>query len=85
MKVYVCETGCYENRGVSGVYVSLEAAIAEHPIPGDFPYQDEPTDADHSRRGGWIKKAYHDGESYWTNQLDWDWCAEIHEYELVGN
>lgn len=38
MKVYVAEGGAYENRGVTGVFTSAEAAMAAH--PGDWKRDD---------------------------------------------
>ena len=34
MKVYVLESGVYEERCVAGVYATAEAAMRAHPHPG---------------------------------------------------
>lgn len=78
VKVYVVEQGCYENRGVVGVYASAEAAMLAHPIPADYRYPETPTAFNASRPGGWKKTS----ETTWGNGLDWDLSCEVIEYEL---
>jgi hypothetical protein len=75
MKVYVVEKGVYEARHIAGVYATIEAAIAAHPVPREpkvFPYE---------RAGGWQRE----GESQicWWNGLDGDDdIAQITEYDV---
>jgi hypothetical protein len=52
-KVYIVETGIYDDRSVAGVYASPEAAMAAHPIPPEYKYPAEPTASNCSRPGGW--------------------------------
>lgn len=80
MKVYVLETGCYENRGVAGVFDSPERAMATQPdcrwvktrwvsyrerLPDGGPDLSQPE--------------YHVS---WDNDRDWDLSATISEYDL---
>jgi hypothetical protein len=70
--VWVVEQGVYEQRGVEGVYASLEAAIADHPVraPRPTPYYHRwPTE----REGGW--QLQNDGS--WSNGLDHDSAKTI--------
>lgn len=80
MKVYVVESGCYTNRSISGVYSSVEAAIAANPIPANYPYPVVPSASNASRPTGWVCT---DSEfNTWYNGLDWDDAKEIMEFEL---
>ncbi len=78
MKIYAVLTGCYENIWLSGVYSSPEKAMASHPVPADYKYPDKPSAYNSSVPGGWKKIS----ETEWSNGLDWDNAAHVHEYEL---
>ena len=69
MKVYVAMRGCYENEYVTGVFSTLENAMAAHSTPERSDYI--------SREGGWQK-----GDDGWDNGLDWDEKVVITEYVL---
>lgn len=86
MKVYVVETDVYEQRGIAGIYSSLEAAQRAHPVPGTpegpamraiVGRQTDPTSSKR-RDGGWREE--HPG--YWHNGFDMGWSAEIAEWEV---
>lgn len=85
MTVYIVETGCYEQRGVAGVYASVEAAMAAHPIPADYKFPAKPSAYNHSRPTGWTQHEWaHSGQTFvrWSNGLDWDDAADITPYEV---
>src|SRR5690349_20348094 len=82
--VYVVEQGAYSSRGVVGVYVSPEAAMAAHPIPADYKYPAVPSPSNGSRRGGWQPCSYAEPGCRWSNGLDWDDGKDITRYELDG-
>lgn len=85
MWVWIVETGSYENRGVSGVYASREAAIAAHPIPSNYAYPEKPTASNASRRGGWRPNNPEDPDNCsWSNGLDWDAAADVYPMEVKG-
>lgn len=50
--VWIVETGCYENRYISGVFASAEAAMAAHP-PKPVRQDHVPSALNASRPGGW--------------------------------
>jgi hypothetical protein len=74
MKVYVLETGAYENRGVYGAYATPEAAMKAwnpEPQPGRWSY-------------AWSGPMQHpDGSRTWSFGADWDDAARIDEHELI--
>lgn len=72
MKVWVVETGCYENFGLSGVYSSLDVAKENHPITDSMlkQYPD----------AQWIQES--DGS--WSNNADWDHLTQIREVEVLS-
>jgi hypothetical protein len=72
MKVYVVQSGCYDSEYIAGVYCSVEAAIAKHPVPAK--------DRNRVRDGGWQKDRW----GVWSNGYDWDECDTITEYEVLG-
>lgn len=80
MKVYVVETGCYEDRCVSGVYATLEAAMAAHPVRDPIP-KEQQRGSTHERPGGWQLST--DGRD-WQNGLDWSDHATITAYDVEG-
>lgn len=77
MKVFVVEAGEYEQRGVHGVYGTLEAAKANAPGPkaGKHPPAG-PAQWGRRTGDGWIESP--DG-GYWIGP-----DAEIEEFEVVG-
>lgn len=75
MKVYVVERGCYEERYVAGIYSSVEAALAAHPLPREG-VNKGPGSAE--RPGGWQST----GDGRWSNGLDWDEAESITEMEV---
>lgn len=81
MKVYIAEQGCYEERGIAGVYASPEAAMKAHPIPPGqvYPegYRGGPASA--IRGGGW---KYDAETKEWRNGLDWQDAVSVTEYEV---
>lgn len=84
MKVYLLYTGCYEDRGVVGVYATPDAAMAAH-------QPEQP--ADHrgvrgNEYGRWAGtpwsyewKKDEDGES-WHFDADWDDSASVEVEEV---
>ena len=76
MKVYFVEMGCYENRGVNGIYATVELAMAASPgmkwsrtIFTAFPNWPDVSVITH-----WEE---------WSNDLDWDDYCCIRAIELV--
>jgi hypothetical protein len=69
MKVYVLETGVYENRGVSGIFDAPKRAMAA--AKGKWT-RSTYTDGDGTQ-----------GVS-WTNDLDWDGAASVSEWEVAS-
>lgn len=68
MVVYVLETGCYEQRGIMGIYASAESAMAAHnPTPG-------------RTRGDYTWKQ--SGDGCWTFSADWDDAADVTEWQV---
>lgn len=80
MKVWVAESGCYEQRYISGVYATAEAAMADHPLPRTIPADFKPTAADYSRPGGWVQS----DDGSWDNGLDWDDSVTIYPMDVEG-
>jgi hypothetical protein len=78
--VWVAEQGAYSSRGVIGVYATAEAAMADNPIPADYPYPDVRGAGNLSRRGGWQQ----DERGCWDNGLDWDAGISVEPYVLKG-
>ena len=75
MTIWIAETGTYSNRGIAGVYATLDAAKANHPIPTDPRILKQYTvDSE-----GW-KQRYNDGA--WDNGLSDDYACEIQSYEV---
>lgn len=68
MKVYVLETGVYENRGVSGIFDSAERAMAA--AGGKWTKRTSFED------NGTVNVD-------WENDQDWDSAASVSEYELT--
>ncbi len=92
MIVYVVERGAYEQRGIEGVYGSLQAAIAAHPCREPEPAVLARWDQWEAngrkgaaplsrieRRGGWQEES--DGK--WSNGLDWEEGKEITAFEVL--
>ena len=85
MKVYVLETGCYDQRWIEGVYATPEAAMAAHSPKRPNDYRGE--------RGREYGKAAGKPWSYewsgpnksggWHFGADWDDAAHITPYEIV--
>jgi len=79
--VWLVEVGCYEEAYISGVYATVEAAIAAHPparvIPPDFVSSSSYS----ARPGGWRKIS----EERWSNGLDWDDAASAYAYVIQGD
>jgi len=71
--VYVVIYGCYEEREVTGIYDSPEAAMADNPVPVRPLRRLE-------RDGGWKLNPY--AECEWSNGLDWNDRASITRFEL---
>lgn len=95
MKVYVLETGCYEDASTYGVFASPEAAMAVwHPEPHASTVTLEPPRTVYDSSTG--KTTYHDvtvrsGRAYtwsrtesdrWVFDADFDHAADITEYEV---
>ena len=73
MKVYILETGCYDCRGVRGIYATPEAAKAA--------WQPKPYD----RHGTeWSYEWKNDDDYGWSFDADWDHAADIIEYEVLS-
>lgn len=88
MLVYVVETGVYSERGIAGIYSSVEKAMEAHPAPGEpngpplhaiAGKQTDPS-KDMMRDGGWQKET----AGGWHNGFDMGWSASIYAYELDG-
>lgn len=75
MRVYVLETGCYEQQGVAGIFTSVEAAVAASPIREG---------ATVLRPGGWKPDDAPGFEGHWNNGCDWDDAASIWPTEVRG-
>jgi hypothetical protein len=95
VKVYVLETGCYEQAGISGVYATADAAMAawspEPPPPVTTPARrvfDSATGiiAVYEAHPATRRHTYTWSESEWgwTFDADWDDAASITEYEVQG-
>lgn len=71
MKIYIAETGCYENRGFAGAFDTVERAMAA--LPGTK-----------WTRTLWLQLRPRPWRYYqrWENDLDWDEAASIQEYEI---
>lgn len=82
--VYIVEQGAYSNRGVVGVYVTAEDAMADHPIPADYRYPNKPSARNTSHRGGWQPATDAEPGHLWSNGLDWEDGKYITRYELQG-
>lgn len=75
MKVYVLETGCYENRYVSGIYDSPERAMAA----ADGKWTKTTWNIGVPKSG----EEWHDRPRVsWDNDLDWDSAASVSEFDL---
>ena len=68
--VYVLEIGCYESRGVSGIFLTPEAAMA-------FRKTRKKQTWTHHEKGRFAHEPEH-----WTNNLDWDDAAEVWPTEV---
>jgi len=68
VKVYVLETGCYENRAVAGIFDNPERAMAQ--AKGEWMretyFKDDGTPV-----------------VSWSNDLDWDSAASVSEYDVT--
>lgn len=77
-KVYVAESGLYEQRMVVGIYDSPERAIAAHHEPGmtwtKTTWTSHPNWPDRSVVTHWVD---------WVNDRDWDEHVRISEQQLV--
>lgn len=94
MKVYVLETGCYEDRDIHGVYATPEAAMAAwHPAPPIR--QMLPAKIVFDSATGATVDLPERPASRWTytwSRKDWGWefdadfddAADITEYEVEG-
>lgn len=71
MKVWVVEQGVYSSRGVTGVYATAEAAMADNPLPMQSQY---PCVA------AWTQ----DENGNWDNGLDYEQAISITAFELQG-
>ena len=80
-KVYVLETGCYEDRGIEGVYTTAEAAMA-----GFVRRLGKREDylASGEVRRPIAEMRWDDEGGFWDNDGDWDDHATVTEYELEG-
>ncbi len=78
MKVYVVEKGLYEQRFVSGVYASPQAAMRANP-PGREGKRGDFQKGSAERPGGWQET-----DHGWDNGLDWEEAASISEFEVEG-
>lgn len=74
MEVWIAEQGCYEDRHVSGVYATADAAVAAHPIPEPVPAHNRMA----RRDPGWVE----DTNGDWNNNLDWDAAVVVYRCEV---
>ena len=72
VRIYVLETGKYEERHITAVYSTLAKALATNPIAQ--------WDAHHRSQRGWRRER----EGVWSNGLDWDDAKRILEFEVDG-
>jgi len=79
MKVYILETGCYEDRYTHGIYSTPEKAMAAwHPDPSKSWHS-----AGYSYTWGGREKDDDDGVDYgWEFDADWEDAARVREYEV---
>ncbi len=84
MKVWIVESGCYDDRIIIGVYATREAAIAANP-PAIRASRWLPRVQSHERPGGWQPDDPQKPETCeWSNGLDWGdamsmWPEEVKE------
>lgn len=81
MIVWVVENGVYSSRYIEGVYDSIEAVIAHHPVPDPPP----PTTLGSSsllRPGGWQPEDAGKPDGPWTNGLDWSYLLRAEPIEV---
>lgn len=69
MKVYIAQTGVYEDVSVGGVYDTPERAMAAHDAPDTI----------------WTKTTWAGGYVSWTNNHDLDQAVRITEYDLADS
>ena len=82
MKVWVVENGCYSDRYVVGVYDSIEAVIADNPVPESPRHRDR---GDFFRPGGWQpEERFGDERESWSNGLDWEGYLRATCFEVNG-
>ena len=77
-KVWLAITGCYEDRRVSGVYASAEAAMKAHPLARTVPVGYKAGAGSAIRGGGWLQ----DEDGNWDNGLDWHEACSVEAYEV---
>jgi hypothetical protein len=77
MKVWVLEVGQYEEKDVTGVYVSKELAIKQNPVTDEM-RQRQPSYIDQNEIG-WRET----GDGYWDNSCEYDDCMRLIEMELI--
>jgi hypothetical protein len=82
VKVYVVETGTYDEQSISGVYITPESAMAAHPIPIELSDPPVGGNAYIVVPGGWRKLEDGQERNCWYNGLDWKYAATITEYEV---
>lgn len=85
--VYVVDGGDYENYGWGGVYATLDAAMAAHPLPEMRAIPGVQVDPTYrlERPGGWLRvedPRCPDGE--WWNGFSGDFGNHIHAVRLEG-
>ncbi len=85
MRVWIVETGMYEDKGIGGVYSSPERAMAAHPIPADYKFPKKPSAMDLSAPLGWHEEIINGVNYGWTNGMDWDNAAQLIEFEVDGD
>jgi hypothetical protein len=78
MDVWVVRKGCWDDRHVVGVYSSIEAVIAAHPVRPARPR----TPLMAERPGGW-QPVGASGDT-WSNGLDWDDAMDADRYTVPG-
>lgn len=70
--VWVTEYGVYSERGIGGVYATVEAAIAANPIS-------------ESAQKRWPDAKWKQiGPLAWDNGCDWASACSIEGYEVIG-
>ena len=85
MKVYLLETGCYEDRWVEGVYATPEAAMAAHSPKRP---EDHRGVMGHEYREWagrpWSYEWAETDDGKWSFGADWDHPATIRVFEVEG-